>query len=939
MIGRIVITSVPQGIDGGTGFQPVLRTQGLQPSIAKRLALRASYPHPYDFGDARNPRVLFHRIETVGDRSIHILGSVRDAGSSYTGRSNHLAELIAIDPAEIRGLPGGPVFACRTFPWLGNWAGKPREVPIAEEPGVPANDPDDPAASGRSEPCVAWTAATGDAGWAGELAQSFLDGRRAVVWVNEGVDAAALFAEAMRLLPVSSRWQVEFNTCEIEPFPAHWRALRPDIMLVGPRPGHGGELVLNLSNIKRNSERSPDHALAHRARGESTARASTVGTHGTQTAGTWPTGGQGFSETPAGTTTTAVDEAAIRERLKEIRESRQRRSPRNGVLPRVEQAPGGLGVWSILFLVGIIVLCGFLMSVSIVAVQYPERARALVDHARAIVGIDGGKAADESSIGLRTHTETTDLLAKKKKEMEEQAARKKADEEAIRLAEAQKRERDEAEKERRKQEMAASERVEGEKREAAAKTTEEAKVAAIKDFTSVAEIKTIPLTQTFPEKVLCPFDAEHLRDAACDLAYIRPDRSESATVRMSVERSHPADGQPTTWTVTGEQFDALSQKWGTPITVCRLAVRDRMLWIEWPNSEISQEHNLFHAIENGAVIVSCKTAAGDAEIRREIRLAEPIDLAASGTAEITLDPLAGDDARAGKDDAQFGSGLAARLKVIEPSALRWSLEVTHPQWSVTEYLRTPDTHLTVQLPSKPLPGVAIEYLDFDAKSKSLVKRASSDIRLEATLTFSRQEARLKLDSEITGLDTVPLLKSVITMQSLRDAFRENQGLDPLKANVKRVLEKCRENERYRVLALDAFLQGLSDEKKFGITNAVSFVRREQELKQELNDIKVPGAKYPGPNGFGLFVYEDKHEYQTKSAAWNKTNKELRGLEDAFNAGLDQKTHDDANAVATALETNKTWFAPITVKIQSLEAVATDSKGKEYKISIVTTPKK
>ena len=46
MIGRIVITSVPQGLDGGTGFQPVLRTQGLNPSIAKRLALRASYAHP-----------------------------------------------------------------------------------------------------------------------------------------------------------------------------------------------------------------------------------------------------------------------------------------------------------------------------------------------------------------------------------------------------------------------------------------------------------------------------------------------------------------------------------------------------------------------------------------------------------------------------------------------------------------------------------------------------------------------------------------------------------------------------------------------------------------------------------------------------------------------------------------------------------------------------
>jgi len=939
MIGRIVITSVPQGIDGGTGFQPVLRTQELNPSIAKRLALRASYPHPYDFGHPRNPRVLFHRIETVGDRSIHILGSVRDAGSSYTGRSNHLAELIAIDPAEIRGIPGGPVFACRTFPWLGNWAGEPREVPIAEEPGVPSNDPADPEASGRSEPCVAWAAASGDPGWAGELAKSFLDGRRAAVWVDEGVDAAALFAEAIRLLPVSNRWQVEFNTCEIEPFPVHWRALRPDIMLVGPRPGHGGELVLNLSEIKRNSERSPDHALTHHARGESTARGPTGGTHGTQTAGTWPTGGNGFSGTPTGTTTSEADEAAIRERLKEIRESRQRRSPRDPVLQRAEQAPGGLGVWSILFLVGIVVLCGFLMSASIVAVQYPERAHALVDRARAIVGMDGGHAADESSIGLRTHTETTDLLAKKKKEMEEQAAQKKADEEASKKAELATQQRDEADRKKKKADNEREERVASEKHEAAAKTTAEAKVAAIKDFTSVAEIRTIPLTQTFPDKVLCPFDAEHLRDAACDLAVIG-----SETVRMSVERSAAVDGQPPTWTVTGSQFDAISQSWGPPVTVCRLAVRDRMLRLEWPTPEISPEHNLFHAIENGLLIVSCKTAAGDFEIRK-ILFAEPIDLADSGTAEITLDPLAGDDARAGKDDAQFSSGLAARLKVIEPSALRWSLEVTHPQWTVPEQLRNPDEQLPdpnkqVKFKLPPLPaGVAIGYQQVDPEGPGLVQLAGQ-LQIKATLTFSPQEASLKLDSEITGLDTVPLLKSVITVEALRDAFRRQRGLKPLERAVQKVLTDRFLNEKYCVLVFDAFAQGSDDCKKLGITNFASFESSRQNLPRELHAIRVPGTTYVNPNGIGGSTYTNQQEYENNLKAHAEKVATLTRIGAAFlNLEREGRAGQEANAIRKALETNKTWFAPITVKIQSLGAVATDSKGKEYKISIVTTPKK
>jgi hypothetical protein len=925
MIGRIVITSVPQGLDGGTGFQPVLRTQGLQPSIAKRLALRASYPHPYDFGHPRNPRVLFHRIEAVGDRSIHILGSVRDAGSSYTGRSNHLAEIIAIDPAETRGLPGGPAFACRSFPWMGRWTGDLREVPITEEPGVPANDPDDPAASGRSEPCAAWAAAAGDPGWAGELAKSFLDGRRAVVWVDEGVDAATLFAEAIRLLPVSNRWQVEFNTCEIEPFPAHWRGLRPDIMLVGPRPGHGGELVLNLSDIKRNGERSPDHALANRARGESTARASTVGTHAPQTAGTWPTGGQGFSETPAGTTTNAADEAAIRARLKEIRESRQRRSPRDGVLPRVEQAPGGLGVWSILFLVGTVVLCGFLMSASIVAVQYPERARALVDRARAIVGIDGGKAGDESSIGLRTRSEENELRAKKTTEQDAQKT-------AVRIAEPEKPKPDETEKERPKPEMAdrksAEQTPDAENKDAASE-------AAIKAFTSVEEIRTIPLTQTFPDKVLCPFDTEHLRDAACDLAYIRPDRSESATVRMSVERSHPADGQPTTWTVTGDQFDAISQSWGPPVTVCRLAVRDRMLWIEWPNSEISQEHNLFHAIENGAVIVSCKTAAGDAEIRREIRFAEPIDLAASRTAEITLDPLAG------KAEAQFDPRIAARLKFIEPAALHWSLELTHPQWTRPEQLRRPDTQLTVQLPSKPLPGVVIGYQQVDAKGQGMVQLVGQ-LWLDAALTFSRQEASLKVDSKITGTATVPLLNSVITVDTLRNAFRKPGGLDSLEKAVQKVLADRFLNAKYRVLAFDAFAQGSDDCKKLGVTNVASFESHRQRLELEKEAIRKPGKNYPREDGqSGEQTYWNVNEYRTLLEASARNFAELKKIEATFLNGETGRAKQEAHAIREALNKALTakWFEPITVKIHSLEATAKDSKGREYTIPIVTTPKK
>jgi hypothetical protein len=547
----------------------------------------------------------------------------------------------------------------------------------------------------------------------------------------------------------------------------------------------------------------------------------------------------------------------------------------------------------------------------------------------AVMGCGGPQPAPLTE-GLRTRSEENDLLAKKRKEKDEQEARKKADEEAVRLAEAQKRERDEAEKERRKQEMAARERVEPEKRDddetkapANEDTPSAASEAAIKAFTSVAEIQIIPLSQTFPDRVLCPFDAEHLRDAACDLAVIG-----SETVRMSVERSAAVDRQPPTWTVTGSQFDAISQSWGPPVTVCRLAVRDRMLRLEWPNPQISPQHDLFRTMENGAVIVSCKTTAGNAEIRRQMLFAEPIDLAASGKDTITLDPLAG------KAEAQFDPRIAARLKVIEPAALHWSLEVTHPQWTRPEQLRTPDTQLTVQLPSKPLPGVVIGYQQVDAKGQGMVQLIGQ-LWLEAAFTFSRQEASLKVDSKITGLSFVPLLDPVITLDTLRDAFRRPGGLDPLEKAVQKVLtDRFNNNEKYRGLAFDAFAQGSDDCKTLGITNLAGFKSHRQKLEQESAAIRVPGKVYPAPSGIGSFTYTDEAEYKFRIDASARKFAELTRIEDAFVNGERDRAKQEATDIRKALEANAEWFDPITVKIQSLAAIATDSKGREYSLPIV-----
>ena len=86
-----------------------------------------------------------------------------------------------------------------------SWQGEPRFLtagripPRGEQPGGIAR---------------AWQELTGDAGWAGVLAESFLaDPHRPAFLIFEpGMELLPLFAEALALLPAESRWDVDFST-------------------------------------------------------------------------------------------------------------------------------------------------------------------------------------------------------------------------------------------------------------------------------------------------------------------------------------------------------------------------------------------------------------------------------------------------------------------------------------------------------------------------------------------------------------------------------------------------------------------------------------------------------------------------------------------------------------------------------------------------------
>ena len=188
---ELVITSVRKGLDGGSGYQPVLRTKGLKPAIAERLQLRSGYPHPYSHGDRRNPVVFVHRIERVGGETLHVLARICDAGSDHTGRSNFLAHLVAINDGEARRKGSGPADVIRRLAFKASWDEPPRE-----------DDPPAVIASDRGPgPCLAWEAAGLDPGLAGDLAEAAALGKDVRLIVRQSDDVLALYADALALVP------------------------------------------------------------------------------------------------------------------------------------------------------------------------------------------------------------------------------------------------------------------------------------------------------------------------------------------------------------------------------------------------------------------------------------------------------------------------------------------------------------------------------------------------------------------------------------------------------------------------------------------------------------------------------------------------------------------------------------------------------------------
>jgi hypothetical protein len=209
MNAELLYTSAPQGLkQGSRGFCTVLSTAGMPINLAQKLESLSGYRHLYPPKDPqahRNPVAYSHLRFPVGGRTLSVLSRISDYGLDYSDRTNKIAHHIAVDAP----LPSSGPAALLLHPGLMRTAWDQRCETLAEGPRLP---------SLAVEPavCRAWQALTGDAGWAGVVAQAWLDATPKPTFLVHSEDQSpallGLLAEALALLPPNKRWSATFST-------------------------------------------------------------------------------------------------------------------------------------------------------------------------------------------------------------------------------------------------------------------------------------------------------------------------------------------------------------------------------------------------------------------------------------------------------------------------------------------------------------------------------------------------------------------------------------------------------------------------------------------------------------------------------------------------------------------------------------------------------
>jgi hypothetical protein len=243
---------------GRSGFGTVARHRAISPLLVSAIE-RASQFSRLPGTDAG--RVIYsHRIVAVAGGRFHVLSAIRDAGADYTGRTNHIAHHLIVDPREIAQLgPDGPSPAdvLLAMQWVTSWNETPRFLEAADEVALSIIHPQTNGSAWEQiagSANQAWLLATGDAI------------RGAYIIQSGGIDLRAAFGESLRFIP-DRLWQISFTTSlqpSDEPSEFRWIGIEEQSPLRS-RSESSGRPVFNLGRphelplveLVQDAEKSP----------------------------------------------------------------------------------------------------------------------------------------------------------------------------------------------------------------------------------------------------------------------------------------------------------------------------------------------------------------------------------------------------------------------------------------------------------------------------------------------------------------------------------------------------------------------------------------------------------------------------------------------------------------------------------------------------------
>jgi hypothetical protein len=207
MAWQLIYTSAPKLLEAGrTGFGTVARhrsVSGLLATSVERLSQFARLP-----GHDPKRVVYCHRIVNVGGSDYHVLSCLRDAGSDYTGRTNHIAHHLVAESREIASLIDAgitPGDVLRAMPWRSEWTESARYFDAAEEINLGAL---------KSSKRDAWRALSGNAEHA-RLPWADTAQRGCYFVTPPELDLLPLISESLDE-KIAAAWQTTFTT-NLEP--------------------------------------------------------------------------------------------------------------------------------------------------------------------------------------------------------------------------------------------------------------------------------------------------------------------------------------------------------------------------------------------------------------------------------------------------------------------------------------------------------------------------------------------------------------------------------------------------------------------------------------------------------------------------------------------------------------------------------------------------